>query len=158
MSNPVTITAPEGAPFITIEREFDFPVEAVFRAHADADLYTRWLGPRGFEMNLERFDFATGGGYRYSHRDPESGEEYRFRGVFHAVRENELIIQTFEYEGFPDAVSLETQRFESLPGGRSKLTGESVYPSVEARDGMIQSDMETGVVDGYEQLDELLAG
>jgi uncharacterized protein YndB with AHSA1/START domain len=155
MSNPVTITAPEGVPFIDIEREFDAPVEALFRAHSDPELFTKWLGPRGYEMELAEFDFSTGGRYRYIHRTND--REFAFHGVFHVVRENEFVIQTFEYEDWPDVVSLESMTFERLDGNRSRLKGHSVYPTVEGRDGMVQSGMERGVVEGYEQLDEVLA-
>lgn len=154
MSNDVTITAPEGVPFIDFEREFDHPVELVFRAHKDPDLIRRWLGPRGYEMEVDHYDFTTGGGYRYIHR--VNREEYAFNGVFHVVRENEFAIQTFEFEGYPDVVSIESIRFEELPGGRTRLTGHAVYPTLEARDGMVSSGMDKGLREGYEQLDEVL--
>ena len=156
MSNPVTITAPDGLPFIDIEREFDYPVELVFRAHKDPELFRRWLGPRGYEMDLEEYDFTTGGRYRYIHK--VGGEEYRFNGVFHVVRDNDFAIQTFEFEGYPDVVSIESVRFASLPDGRTRISAHAVYPSLEARDGMVASGQEKGVVQGYEQLDEVLAG
>lgn len=156
MTNPVTITAPEGLPFIDIEREFDAPVAAVFNAHRDPELVKQWLGPRGYDMDVERWDFTSQGGYRYVHTNAE-GESYAFNGVFHSVRENEFAIQTFEFEGFPDVVSLESMALEDLGNGRTRLRAHSVYPSVEARDGMIQSNMEQGVREGYERLDELVA-
>ncbi len=156
MTNSLTVTAPEGVPFIDIEREFDFPVEAVFQAHSEPDLYVKWVGPRGYEMKLTEFDFTTGGRYRYINID--NGVEYAFNGVFHVVRPNEFAIQTFEWEGMPDVVSLESLTFERLEGGRTRLKAHSVYPSQEARDGLIENGMEQGVKEGYEKLDELLAG
>ena len=156
MTNPVTITAPEGLPFIDIEREFDAPVAAVFRAHAEPDLIKQWLGPNGYEMDIEHFDFTSGGGYRYVHRNPE-GQEFAFNGVFHVVRENDFAIQTFEFEGFPDVVSIESLTFEDLGHGRTRLRAHAVYPTLEARDGMIASNMEVGVVEGYERLDKVAA-
>ena len=154
MTNAVTITAPEGVPYIEFEREFDAPVAAVFRAHKEPDLIKQWLGPRGYEMDIERYDFTTGGGYRYIHRD-DKGAEYAFNGVFHVVRDNEFAIQTFEFEGFPDVVSIESLRFEDLGDGRTRLRGHSVYPTVEARDGMVASNMEVGLTEGYERLEEV---
>jgi uncharacterized protein YndB with AHSA1/START domain len=155
MSNPVTITAPEGVPFIDIEREFDAPVEAVFRAFSDRELFVKWLGPRGYEMELVEYDFTTGGRYRYIHRNDDA--EFAFNGVFHVVRDNEFAIQTFEYEAYPDVVSIESLTFERLDGNRTRLKGHAVYPTLEARDGMVQSGMEHGVSEGYEKLDEVLA-
>ena len=150
-----TITADPAVPTILITREFDAPVANVFRAHVEADLVKRWLGPRGLTMEIDHWDAETGGGYRYTHRD-ENGE-YRFFGSFHEVRPNERIVQTFTYEGFPDGVSLETLTFVDLGGGRTRLEGLSVVDSMEARDAMLSSGMDVGVKEGYEQLDELLA-
>jgi uncharacterized protein YndB with AHSA1/START domain len=156
MTNPVTITAPEGLPFIDIEREFNAPVTAVFRAHAEPDLIKQWLGPNGYEMDIDHYDFTSGGGYRYVHRNPE-GQEFAFNGVFHVVRENDFAIQTFEFEGFPDVVSIESLTFEDLGNGRTRLRAHAVYPTLEARDGMVASNMEVGVVEGYERLDKVAA-
>ena len=156
MTNAVTINAPEGLPFIEIVREFDAPVEAVFAAHRDPELVRQWLGPQGYEMDIERWDFTTQGGYRYVHRTPE-GEAWAFNGTFHSVRENEFAVQTFEFEGMPDIVAIESIAFEDLGDGRTRLRIHSTYPAVEARDGMVASGMETGLREGYERLDALVA-
>ncbi|MGJ4843216.1 SRPBCC family protein [Leifsonia sp. Le1] len=156
MSNAVTITAPDGLPYVDIEREFDYPVEKVFLAHKDPALIAQWLGPRGYEMDVEEYDYTTGGHYRYVHRDPNGGE-YGFRGVFHVVRDNEFAIQTFEFEGFPDVVSIESVTFEPLDGGRTRVKAHAVYPTLEARDGMVASGQAKGVTEGYERLDAVLA-
>lgn len=155
MTNPLKVDAPEGVPFIEFEREFDAPVAAVFRAHKEPDLVKQWLGPNRYEVGIESYDFRTGGRYRYVHRNDE-GEEYAFNGVFHVVRDNELAIQTFEFEGFPDVVSIESLTFEDLSNGRTRLRGHSTYPSLEARDGMVGSGMEGGMSEGYERLDKVL--
>jgi uncharacterized protein YndB with AHSA1/START domain len=155
MTNPLKVEAPAGVPFIDWVREFDAPVEAVFRAHKEPDMIKQWLGPRRYEMDIESYDFRTGGRYRYLHR--ADGEEYAFNGVFHVVRENEFAIQTFEFEGYPDVVSIESMAFEALDNGRSRVRGHSTYPSMEARDGMVSSGMEDGMSEGYERLDEVLA-
>jgi len=154
-TNPVTITAPEGVPFIEIERVVDAPAEAAYRAHAERDLVRQWLGPHGYEMRIERWDLRTGGGYRYVHTNPE-GAQFTFNGVFHVARPNELIVQTFEYEAFPDVVSIETLSFEDLGNGRTRLAIHSTYPSLEARDGMVGGGMAKGVTQGYERLDAVL--
>lgn len=156
MTNPVTITAPEGLPFIDIEREFDAPVAAVFNAYRDPALFAQWVGPKNLSVELERYDFTTGGGYRFLNRD-DQGNEYAFRGVFHVVRDNEFAVQTFEFEGFPDAVSIESLTLTPLDGDRSRVSIHAVYPSVEARDGMVSSGMEHGVTEGYQKLDALLS-
>jgi uncharacterized protein YndB with AHSA1/START domain len=156
-THPVTITAPEGLPFVDIEREFDAPVAAVFAAHRDPALVKQWLGPNGYEMTIDRWDFVPQGGYRYVHTNPE-GESFAFNGTFHSVRENEFAVQTFEFEGYPDVVSIESMTFEDLGDGRTRLRGHAVYPTVEARDGMVASGMDRGVREGFERLDAILAG
>lgn len=156
MSNPVVIEAVAGTSYADITREFDAPVEAVFRAHADPELYAQWIGPEGLENTITHWDFRTGGGYRFEQKDP-SGEVYAFRGVFHTVRENELVIQTFEYEGWPDEVSIDVLRFEDLGDGRSRLIDHSVFPSKEVLENMLKEGMTDGIEQGYAKLDAMLA-
>ena len=155
--NKTQITAEPGKQEVIITREFDAPRELVFKAHTDPKLYSQWLGPRGYEMILETFEPHSGGRYRYIHKD-EKGNEFGFHGVFHEISE-ELMIQTFEFEGLPEPghVTLDTMRLESLPGGRTRVTIQSLFQSVSDRDGMVQSGMERGVNEGYERLDEILA-
>lgn len=155
-NNPTTITAPAGLPFIDIVREFDAPKDAVRRAYVERDLIAQWLGPRGYEMTVLEWQPEAGGRYQYVHRDPD-GNEYRFTGVFHSISDD-MLVQTFEFDGWPGHVSLESVVFEDLGGGRTRITNHSAYQSVEDRDGMVQSGMERGVSEGYERLDELLAG
>lgn len=156
MTNALQLSVPEGVPFIDYSREIDFPVADVFRAHADPDLVSQWLGPRGMKMEMDHYDFTTGGTYKYTHTGPE-GIPYDFTGIFHTVRENEFAIQTFEFSGYPDVVSLEFNTFEDLGDGRTRITVHAVYPAQEARDGMAASGMEDGMTDSYSRLEELLA-
>lgn len=149
------IEVPEDLPAVRITREFDATPDRVFRAHADPDLLVRWLGPRGLEMTVDHYDCRTGGSYRYEHA--ADGVTHGFFGSFHEVRENEVIVQTFTYEGYPDGVSLERLELTDLGDGRTRLTAFSLLDSFEARDGMVASGMESGIVQGYEKLDELLA-
>ena len=149
------IIVPEGLPIIEIKREFEAPVDRLFRAWADKDLFAQWVGPHSTDTQVDTWDCTTGGRYRYT--SLLDGSEYRFYGSFHEVRENERIVQTFTYEDFPDGVALEIMTFESLPDGRSRIHSISVGDSVEGRDAMVASGMETGVVEGFAKLDELLA-
>ena len=149
------IDADPRVPLVRITREFDAPPEKVFRAHTDPDLLVQWLGPRGIEMRIDHFDCRTGGSYRYVHGRGE--EEYGFHGCFHEVRPDELIVQTFTYEGVPDGVALERLVLEDLGDGRTRLTATSLVDSFEGRDAFLASGMEVGVREGYERLDEVLA-
>ena len=152
--NRTTITAEPGVQELFITREFDASRELVFKAHIDPDLFVQWLGPHGYEMKLETFEPRNGGGYRYLHKDKD-GNEFGFHGAFH-VMTPERMVQTFEFEGYPGHVSLDSMTLEELPGGRTKITIQSVFQSVADRDGMVQAGMEKGVREGYERLDEIL--
>jgi len=155
--NLAKITTEPGKQEIWIEREFDYPREVVFKAFTDPELYVQWIGPRGLTTKLEKFEPVSGGSWRFIQKDKE-GNEFAFHGVYHEVLEPERIIFTFEFEGLPESghVLLDTAKFEELPGNRTKLIDQSVFQSVEDRDGMIQTGMEQGVNESYERLDELL--
>ncbi len=155
-TNETRITLDPEVPLVRITREFDAPPEKVFRAHTDPELVVQWLGPRRIEMRIDHFDCHTGGSYRYIH--VSDGNEYGFRGCFHEVRPSELIVQTFTFEGVPDGVALEKLVFEDLGDGRTRLVATSLVDSFEGRDAFVSSGMEDGVREGYERLDELLAG
>jgi len=142
-------------PLVRIVREFDAPPAKVFRAHVDPGLFAQWTGPKGMEIRIDHHDCRTGGSYRYVMS--QDGEDYSFNGVFHEVRENELIVQTFAFEGMPDDVALERLVLEDLGDGRTRLTSTSLVDSFEGRDGFVASGMEVGVNEGYEKLDALLA-
>lgn len=155
MSNPLTLHAPDGKPFLEYRRDFEFPVSEVFNCHTDPDLYARWVGPRDVDTRIDMFDARPGGAYRFVHSRGE--EAYAFRGIFHTVRQDEFLLQTFEFEGYPDVVTLEYTTFTGLPGDRSNLSGRSLYPSVESRDQFVSNGIEDGMSAGFNQLDELLA-
>lgn len=156
-TNLTKIIAEPGKQEFFIIREFDAPQELVFKAFNDPDLQTQWLGPRELTTILDIYEPENGGSWRFVQRDKD-GNEYAFHGVIHEVKAPERIIRTFEFEGLPEEghVVLETARFEALPGNRTKLIVQDVFQSIEDRDGMIQSDMEEGVNDSYDQLAELL--
>ena len=149
------ITIDPEVPIVRITREFNAPPKKVFRAHTDPGLISRWLGPRRHEMRVDTWDCRTGGSYRYVHAS--NGNEFGFRGTFHEVRPGELIVQTFAFEGTPDAVALERLTFEDLGDGRTRLSGTSLVDSFEDRDAFISSGMEQGLRESYERLDELLS-
>lgn len=150
------IAEPEKQEFFII-REFNAPRELVFRAFTDPDLYVQWIGPWGLVTTIEKFESKNGGSWRYIQKDQE-GTEFAFHGVNHEVLAPERIIGTFEFEGLPETghVILQTARFEALSNDKTRLIAQSVFQSVKDRDGMLQSDMEEGVNDSYNSLDELL--
>ena len=151
------IEADPTLPVVRIFREFDAPVDRVYRAHVDPDLVKQWMGPRSIDMEIEVWDMRTGGEYRYTAlRDGE--EIAHFYGSVHRVWENEKIVQTFGFEEMPEAVSLDTLVLVDLGDGRTRLEAESVVSTIEARDGLLASGMEVGINEGYQRLDEMFAG
>ena len=149
------ITAEQGIPQIIITREFDAPRELLFRAWTEPDLLVQWLGPRRLKMRVDQHELRDGGRWHFTHWG-EDGAEHRFGGVFHGTPSVDATVRTFEYEGAPGHVSLETLTFQER-GRRTLVHMNSVFQSVEDRDAMVQSGMEEGVNDGMERLDELLA-
>ena len=148
------VTAEPGVPQILTERAFDAPRDLVFRAFTEPDLLAQWLGPRGYTMTIDQFDPRDGGSWRYIHSDGD-GNSYGFHGVFHSDPSPDGFVQTFEFEGAPGHVSLDTMVLEERDG-RTIVRTNSVFQSVEARDAMVESGMADGMCQGYEQLEELL--
>lgn len=149
------IDAPAGVPFIDMSREFDAPRDLVFKAYTDPELLVQWLGPRKYKMTVESWDVRDGGKWRYVNTD-DDGNAWGFHGVFHGDQTPDGMLQTFEFEGSPGNVSLESLVFED-EDGKTVIRNHSVYQSVQARDAMIESGMEGGVNEGFDRLDELIS-
>ncbi len=151
------VIAEPGSPFIEVVREFDAPRDIVLRAWTDPALVARWMGPRRLGTRIDHWDLeARGGTYRYVNIEPD-GTEYAFRGAFHPTSDPYTLVQTFEFEGAPGHVSLDALTLTE-EGGRTVARIRSVYQTVEARDAMVASGMESGMSEGFERLDDLLAG
>jgi uncharacterized protein YndB with AHSA1/START domain len=154
MSKPEIVVEP-GSLEIVVTMTFNAPRELVFKAYTDPALIPQWWGPRYLTTEIDTLDAQAGGRWRFVQRDPE-GNVHAFRGVFHEVSAPNRIVQTFEYEGMPGHVSLDTATFEDH-GGQTRVVAQSVFQSLEARDGMAASGMEIGINEGYERMNELLA-
>lgn len=150
-----TIEADPDVPAIHIWRDFDATPEQVMRAHTEADLFVKWVGPDSTTTEIDLWDCRTLGSYRYVSRLGD--ERFAFRGTFPFVGEDRLV-QTFTWEGMPEAIALETMTFEDLGEGRTRLHAFSLCDSFEGRDGMLSSGMDVGVHEGYAKLDALLRG
>ena len=140
---------------IHIEREFDAPREEVFAVYTDPQLIPEWWGPRETTTAVDRMDVRTGGSWRFLVRDAD-GSESGFHGSYREVTPPDRIVQTFEWEGMPGHVSVETAVFEDL-GDRTKVTTTTLFHTTEERDGMLQSGMERGMNETFARLDALLA-
>ncbi len=149
------VTAEPGVPQVITTRTFDAPRDLVFRAFTEPELLIQWLGPRKYTMTIERHDLRDGGTWRYVHAD-EAGNAFGFHGVFHGDPSPEGFVQTFEFEGAPGNVSMDTLTLEE-DGGTTTVRTNSVFQSVEARDAMVASGMAEGMNEGYDRLDDLVA-
>jgi uncharacterized protein YndB with AHSA1/START domain len=148
------IEAVPDLPIVRITRDFRASVEQLMRAHTDPELFVRWIGPDAVTARIDQWDCRTLGSYRYICE--HEGVEHGFRGTFPEVGDDR-IVQTFTWEGMPEAIALETLRFEDLGDGTTRLHAQSLCDSIEGRDGMLSSGMDTGVHEGYAKLDALLA-
>ena len=148
-----TVTTP-GDREIRIERIFDAPRDRVWKAMTDPKLVAQWWG-RGNKLVIERMDVERGGHWRFVEHGPEG--EHGFEGRYAEVTPPERVVQTFEWDGMPGHVALETLTLEDLGDGRTRLVTTSLFHTGQDRDGMVHSGMEGGVNQSYEALDRLLA-
>ena len=139
---------------IHTERVFNAPRERVFAAMTDPDLIPKWWGRRVDTTVVDKMDVRPGGDWRFVTSGPDG--ENAFRGTYREVSPPERVVQTFEWEGMPGHVIVETAVFEDL-GERTRVRTISLFHTSEERDGMLASGMEVGMSESHEKLDELLA-
>ena len=154
MTETVLIAEP-GKQEIVVTRVFDAPRELVFKTITDPDLIPQWWGPKFLTTTVERMEVKPGGIWRYIQKDAK-GNEYAFHGVYHGIDAPERLVYTFEFEGIPGHVLLETVRLEDQ-NGKTKMIDQSVFRSVEDRDGMLTSGMEEGANETMDRLTGLLS-
>jgi len=152
-SNQLTVTKGSERE-ILMTRAFDAPRDLVFEAHSSCEHMSKWWGPRKYDVASCEMDFRPGGAWRIVHRGP-GGEEHGFRGEFREIVRPDRITWTFEWEGLPGHVSVQTVVFEEHDG-KTTLTATAVFDTVEDRDGMLESGMESGAAETYDRLDEYL--
>jgi len=139
---------------VVITRIFDAPRELVFKAYTDPVLVPKWWGPRGFSTIVDKMEVRRGGVWRFVQRG-EDGKEYAFNGVYREIVPPERLVQTFEFEGMPGHVLLQTATFEDQ-GGKTKLTTTALFQAMEDRDGMLKTGMKEGATETLDRLAELL--
>ena len=147
-----TLTTP-GDREIRVERIFNAPRDRVWRAFTDPALVAQWWG-RGNKLVIERMEVERGGHWRFVEHGPDG--VHGFEGRFREVTPPERIVQTFEWDGMPGHVSVDTATFEDLGDGRTKLVTTTLFMTREDRDGMVGAGMEQGMNESYAALDKLL--
>jgi uncharacterized protein YndB with AHSA1/START domain len=148
-----TITKPTDRT-ILIERIFNAPRDRVWRAMTERDLVAQWWG-RGNKLDIEKFEVERGGHWRFVEHAKEGSTG--FEGRYREVVPQERIVMTFEWDGMPGHVIVQTMELQDLADGRTKMVTTSLFHTTEERDGMLNSGMEGGMNESYEALDRLLA-
>jgi uncharacterized protein YndB with AHSA1/START domain len=142
---------------VTASRVFDAPSDLVWKVFTDPKAIPEWWGPRFLKTTVDKMDLRVGGSWRFVHEDfGQTKRKYGFNGEYREIEVGRRIVSTFVFEDFPQSVIIETSVFESIPGGKTKLTQVSKFPSVEALDGMVSTGMEMGQIQSYDRLEELL--
>jgi uncharacterized protein YndB with AHSA1/START domain len=153
MTRRAVVTTPADRE-IRIERVFDASRERVWRAFTEAELVAQWWG-RGNRLEIERLEVERGGHWRFVEHGPEG--VHGFEGRYREVTPPERLVHTFEWDGMPGYVVVETVTFEDMGDGRTRVVNTSLFHTTEERDGMLQSGMEEGLSESYAALDRLLA-
>jgi uncharacterized protein YndB with AHSA1/START domain len=139
---------------IRTERIFNAPRERVWKALTDPKLVAQWWG-RGNKLEIVKFEFERGGHWRFVEHSPQGS--HGFEGRYREIKPQERVVQTFEWDGMPGHVIVETMTLEDLGDGRTKLVNLSLFHTSEERDGMLHSGMADGMQQSYAALDEVLA-
>ena len=145
------INAEEGKQELVITREFDLPLELLFKAYAEAEIVEQWMGTKVLKLENKKH-----GSYQFETTDPKGGK-HGFNGVIHEFSPNEKITRTFEMEHTPFAVQLEFLEFESLTDDTSKLTMQIVYKSVALRDQMLKLPFAQGINMAHNRLQDIVS-
>jgi uncharacterized protein YndB with AHSA1/START domain len=148
------ITADPGKQEIIITRAYNAPRVLLFKIYTDPNLVPLWWGLKSLTTKVDQMDLKPGGVWRFVQHDIQ-GHEYAFHGVYHGVMSPERLIYTFEFEGMPGHVLLDTVTFDECDG-MTVMTDKSIFQSVEDRDGMLLSGMVEGAVETMDRFDELL--
>jgi uncharacterized protein YndB with AHSA1/START domain len=153
-SNSLTATPIERE--IVITRLFDAPSELVFKTYIDSTLIPQWWGPKRLTTSVVKMDVRPGGIWRFVQRDSD-GNEYIFNGMYHEIVPPNWLVYTFEFEGMPGHVTVETVTFEEEEqGGKTKLTSKSFFQTIEDRDIMLNLRVGGGTTESMDRLAELL--
>lgn len=144
------VHAEDGKQELYITREFDLPLELLFRAYVEADIVEQWMGTKVLKLENKKH-----GSYQFETTDPK-GNKHGFNGTIHEFVPNKKITRTFEMENTPFPVQLEYLEFEPLSDATSKLTMHVVYKSVALRDQILQMPFAQGINMAHKRLEELV--
>jgi len=150
MERKTKVEAEEGKQELLITREFDLPVDLLFRAYTDAEIVAQWMGTKVLKLENKEH-----GGYRFETTDPK-GNKHLFNGVIHEFEQDRKITRTFEMENTPFAVQLEFLEFQSTGEDTSKLTMHIVFKSLAMRNQLLQMPFAQGINWAHNRLQEIV--
>jgi len=151
MERKTKLTAEENKHDILITREFDLPLELLFKAYEESEIVAQWMGTKVLKLENKKH-----GGWQFETSDPSGNVVFRANGVIHDFVPNEKIIRTFEMENSPFPAQLEFLEFEKITDDSSKLTMHIVYKSVELRNEMLKSPFAQGINMAHNRLEEIV--
>ena len=140
---------------VVMSRIFDAPRTLLFKMYTDPKQIPQFWGPSKYITIVDKLEVKVGGIWRFIQRDGK-GKEFAFNGVFKEIDSPKRLVYTFEFEGMPGHIIVETITFEES-NGKTTLTARALFQNIEDRDGMLNSGMESGASETWERLAELLA-
>ena len=151
MERKTKINAEEGKQELTITREFDLPLELLFKAYTEPEIVEQWMGTKVLKLETKKH-----GSYQFETTDPK-GNKHGFNGVIHEFSPNKKITRTFEMENTPFGVQLEIYEFEQLTEDTSKLKMHVIYESVALRDQMLQLPFAQGINMAHNRIQDIVS-
>ena len=149
MERKTKIHAEDGKQELTVTREFDLPLELLFKAYAEPEIVEQWMGTKVLKLESKKH-----GSYQFETTDPK-GNKHRFNGAIHEFISNRKITRTFEMENTPFGVQLEFYEFERLTEDTSRLRMHVLYESVALRDQMLQLPFARGIHMAHNRIQEI---
>ena len=150
MERKTQIHAEDGKQELVITREFDLPLELLFKAYAEPEIVEQWMGTKVLKLENKKH-----GSYQFETTDPK-GNKHGFHGTIHEFSLNQKITRTFEMENAPFGAQLEFLEFEPLTADTSKLTMHVVYRSVAVRDQILQLPFAQGINMAHNRIQEIV--
>jgi uncharacterized protein YndB with AHSA1/START domain len=150
MEQKTKINAEDGKQDLVITRDFDLPLELLFKAHTDPDIVGQWMGTKVLKLDGKKY-----GSYQFETTDPQGKVLFKATGVFHEFIPNRKIVRTFEMENVPFGVTLEITEFEKLTDHTSKVHIHTIYESAAQRDQVIKFGMSQGINMAHNRLQEI---
>jgi uncharacterized protein YndB with AHSA1/START domain len=150
MEKKTKIHAEDGKQELVITREFDLPLELLFKAYVEPDIVEQWMGTKVLKLESKKH-----GSYQFETADP-FGNKHRFNGVMHEFVPNRKIVRTFEMENTPFDVWLEFLEFEPLTSDTSKINMHLVFRSLALRDQMLQIPFAQGINMAHDRLQDIV--